>query len=70
MNKNVQTIETDLNANMLKVHKSLPYPGFQPKSDQEHMSFETEQRVNFLDPRLKLFPIHFQHLPATITKPN
>ncbi len=70
MNQNVPKLENDLDANMLKVHKSLPYPGYQPKSDQEHMSFETEHRVHFLDPRLKLFPIHFQHLPSTLTKPK
>lgn len=42
----------------------MAYPGHQPEVVYQPRvnTYETESRVNYLDPKLKLFPIYFERL--------
>lgn len=42
----------------------MAYPGYQPEVvyRPKENTYETESRVNYLDPKLKLFPIYFDRL--------
>ncbi|CAF0954918.1 unnamed protein product [Brachionus calyciflorus] len=48
----------------LPVHRVVAFPGYQPEIavQPRRETYETESRVNYLDPRLKLFPVNFERL--------